>query len=400
MKIVRRSLKAFTLIELPFDVPRVVRKCAAFTLIELLVVVAIIAMLAGMLLPALVASREKARRITCMNNLDQMGKAFEGYCGDYSGYVPAALAWGGEDSLPHVVDLPQMYSYRGRSIKSGGVKDANWGASSNQRNPKYSIWRWFCNFYGHKPGTANNDADWGPGQLNTSPMNIGLLIMGRYMPACTPLSCPSRGMHNMRNFGMNPDASPEQLLFGDWHRANQNPLPNGQPGQDLMNYRMRGMHYGYRCAPLFIFRKSGSPGYWQGQQPVFYTRPRVAGQAGCPLFKSQKRLGPRAVMSDRFDKSPKTPTTKPGFGITAHKTGYNVLYADHHAKWYGDPDGRLLYWDQPRKRSIMSANLRSTAYDPNLPRSADPDAYYDNRHQAVLAWHLLDEAAGIDVGAD
>ena len=60
----------------------------AFTLVELLVVMAIIGLLSAMLLPALSSAKEKARKVTCISNLRQIGLAIMNYAPESGGRIP------------------------------------------------------------------------------------------------------------------------------------------------------------------------------------------------------------------------------------------------------------------------------------------------------------------------
>jgi len=119
----------------------------AFTLVELLVVIAIIGILIALLLPAVQAAREAARRMQCTNNLKQMGLAVHNFHDAQRGLPPAQIPCSG---YTHSLTMwPLLYPY----IEKTSLYEQFSGASYKGRTG-FSVWfnsNWWWN-YENLPG--------------------------------------------------------------------------------------------------------------------------------------------------------------------------------------------------------------------------------------------------------
>ncbi len=103
------------------------RSRKGFTLIELLVVIAIIAILIALLLPAVQAARESARRMSCSNNLKQLGIGLHNYLETHKRFPPSRVRWGsGASRVTHGWNVLLMPFIEQSAIHDRYNFDVNW----------------------------------------------------------------------------------------------------------------------------------------------------------------------------------------------------------------------------------------------------------------------------------
>jgi prepilin-type N-terminal cleavage/methylation domain-containing protein/prepilin-type processing-associated H-X9-DG protein len=162
------------------------RNLAGFTLVELLVVVAIMCILAGLLIPAIIAAQEKGRRVDCMNNLSQFGKAMMMYAIDHEEAFPSNLTVLAQNYTRD----PRLYkcrSDRARSV-AGSVKDITPATADKH-----------CSF-----NQVTKDTDGSP--VTSSSQATMMLACDKDGP---------RGNVTARGFGGNHNGEGGNVLFGD-----------------------------------------------------------------------------------------------------------------------------------------------------------------------------------------
>ena len=210
-------------------------RLGGFTLIELLTVVVIIGVLAGVLLPAVNAAREKGRRVACASNLKQIGLAIQLYSSDYQNHTPTAdFNWDKSASPSRPMSWPYILVDRGYAVPKV------FQCPNDRRQPimtpnKPTIYP--CSYgmavgNGNTSPTDNNHGGagnyWIGGSRLTCPYltNTAVVIVGEFVSdpdAITPQVVQSGNDKNAFPYMTSPDSSENRAFQPHSKHVNSNP---------------------------------------------------------------------------------------------------------------------------------------------------------------------------------
>ena len=387
----------------------------------------------------------------------------ESYCGDYGQYFPCSPAWGGRRDVIHD-PWPSWYTY--------GSEDAGiYTDPKLNQSVQTGMWLWdnagpqqmdqayvgchnamgFRTIY--QSLSLSNPMYPTPGQLVFAPNGLGYLIDGGYLGDVRTFFCPSTG-GELAGFDTQPAYGglpyPSLINISSLSRLQQaggfdkDACSHGDWSSLIYNWRNDPIFYAsiqgtynYRNVPSALavdgapkLDLSGAPwrpnwgapytpaDYPEGndyQVQLPYTSPKVKVSLGGAVFKTQKILGSRAIVTDSFSRVSKDCTgvvpPGPGDGYHTHRDGYNVLYGDWSAQWYGDPQERIMWWPWEWGTNGGRVALRALQINvlnwieyldgtagytvaPNWSDQINMDYY-----RADMIWHELDVFHGVDVAA-
>jgi prepilin-type processing-associated H-X9-DG protein/prepilin-type N-terminal cleavage/methylation domain-containing protein len=170
----------------------------AFTLIELLMVIAIIACLAGLLLPAFTAVRQKADSIACVSNLRQIGIAGQLYAAEHSQTTPVIEPWPSQPVYPSSTGAQTILT----ALQPYGVTAATLRCRADIIGPNYNA-------------SEGSSYEWCPMANGQNVQSVKLVWSGNVAGVTLSQLLMAFDYSNVHNNASN-------VLFGDGHVASGN----------------------------------------------------------------------------------------------------------------------------------------------------------------------------------